>query len=478
MALAVLILPGQNVPQKVTGNGQPAQIIETQPNPPPNIVILQRIRPDAPVRLGGVFTRGLGDHEDPFENSAQNRTLLSPGKQQWLIDTCDVVALSASTLSTNTFREIVTRSPLFTPLLYVYASTLYEQDDVRGNVGGWNPKMASLTLRDRKGQEVKHPETGGHWMDFASTAWARHWRDQVLQLVTRYGAQGVVAAELPIGNTFVADGLQKYRNLRDRGEATVAWLRAARAEGRFLMVPSTQGFDALVGRSTLPVPPASQQPELMGRYWDEFFPYIDGGWAEGWVCPYWLGRPLPEKLWEIHLEAADRAARNGQVFIACYAYRNAQELEYGLASYLLVAHKQGRFVFQPMPRTYRNRPDAGFSLAVLQKEYRNYRNYFDVPLGPAMQERHLIPAEGGFVWRRAFYRGAVYVNSSETRTITLRLGGTMRRVNGQQVRTIRLTPQSGVILLHDTAPAQGKSVPSGQQDQPEHSTDQQAQTDQ
>lgn len=452
--LMLLGFAGQNAqkpPENQNQRGKPAQTIDVQPGQKQDIKILPRIRPISPIRLGGVFTLGVGKSGDLYENSARNGTKLSEDNARWIAEKCDVVALSPNTIEPKTYPTITQTSPLFTPLLFVYASTLYEKENVKGNVGGWKPEMQAWTLRDKQGKEVKHPDGGGHWMDFGSAKWAQHWRDRVLGLVGQYGAQGVVAAELPIGNTFVSNNLQKYRTERDRAEATYRWLREARAANRFLMIPSALGFDALVGRPVLPVPPSSQQPELSGRFWDEYFPFLDGGWSEGWVRPYWASRALPEKNWEIHLEAADRAARSGQVFIAACAYRNAQELEFGLASYLLASHRQGRFVFQPMPLAGRKRLDAGHSLNIARREILARRAYFDVALGPAMQERHLIPTMGGFVWRRAFYQGAVYVNSSERDTVSITLGGAMRRVSGKRVRKVTLGPQSGVILLFDGA---------------------------
>lgn len=429
--------------------GKPAQTIQVQPGKKEDVKILQRIRPANPIRLGGVFTRGLGDSPDLYENSAQNSTKLSEANAKWITENCDVVALSPNTIEPQTFPSITHISPLFTPLLYVYGSTLYESDTIKGNVGGWKPEMVAWTLRDRQNREVKHPDGGAHWMDFGSTAWARHWRDRVIGLVGAYGAQGVAVGELPTGNTFVGNNLLKYRADSDRTHATTRWLQEVRAPNRYLMIPSALGFDGLVGRPTVSLPPGSEQPELMGRLWDEFYPYIDGGWSEGWLRPYWADRPLPEKHWELHLEAADRAARNGQVFIAAYAYRTLPELEFGLASYLLVNHRQGRLVFQPMPQDAPGRPDAGSSLAKVRKEIAARRAYFNVALGPALKERRLLPAEGGLVWRRVYYLGAAYVNSSAQNTITIRLAGPMRMINGKRVRQVVMKPQSGVILLYE-----------------------------
>jgi hypothetical protein len=406
-------------------------------------------RLNRPVRLGGVYTLGLGDGGDPLEESARNGTKLSAENRNWIAQNCDVIALNAVNITPETFPAMQKQQPIFTPLLYVYASSLYEQPDHRGSVGLWKPEMAAWTLRDADGKEVTHPDAGGHWMDFGSMEWAAYWRQQVLALVRQYGAQGSIAAELPVGNTFVESRLAHYKTSSDRMDATADWLQAAHAPGQYLLIPSALGFEALVGRPIPPVAALVDQPALNGRGWDYFYPFMDGAWAEGWVRPYWLQGPLPEKLWEMQLEAADRAARDpNQVFIASAAYRSVAELEFALASYLLVWHKQGRMVFQPMPVTPGTRADAGFSLAVLRRETTKYAAYFDALLGGVVQERHLVRVGGGNAWRRAFENGVVYVNSDDRRTVTLSLGGALKRLNGTKVRKVSLAPHSGVILLY------------------------------
>jgi hypothetical protein len=440
-------LPAQNpatAPATLTG-GQPAnQQVAPQDQP----TVHTRVRPLCSVRLGGVFTLGLSDSGVPAEESAALGKPLSAANADWIAANCDVAALNTVNITPDTYRAMRAAQPLFTPLLYVYASTLYEQPVHRGNVGGWNTQMAAYTLRDAHGAEVPHPDQGGHWMDFGSREWATHWRDQVAELVSRYGAQGVVAAELPINNTAVRGKLQKYAGTADRVQATTAWLTAARAPDRYLMVPSALGFDALAGHSTLAAAPEVDEPELRGRLWDDYLPLTDGGWVEGWVRPYWTSGPLREEDWERQLEAADRAGFLGQVFIAAAAYHNTAELEYALASYLLIVRPSGRVVFQPMPLLPGQRSDIGYSLTMLQREVEAHSAYFNMRLGPPLQQRHPVPAQGGDVWRRSFIRGIVYVNSSDQRTATLLLGNTMKRLDGRRVNKVILPPHSGVILVY------------------------------
>ena len=412
----------------------------------PKIAI--RVRPECPIRWGGVFLRGVGDSLDPLEDSANNGTKLSDSNRDWVAANCDVAAFNAVNVVPDTFRKMTHDHTLFTPLLYVYASTLFERPDHRSSVGGWQPAMNNWTLRDEQGLEVPYPEKGGHWMDFSSEPWAMHWQKQTANLVGQYGAQGVVAAELPLGNTYVPDRLQKYKNTADRLTATEQWLHAARSPSQFLLVPSAIGFDELAGHVTQPTPPGTLEPELPGRIWDELFPLLSGAWVEGWVTPYWTGAPLPDAQWELHIEAADRADRNDQVMIVGAAYHNDEELEYVLASFLMSYHMQGRCCLQPMPLRPSQPTDAGLSLAVFRKEITSKPNFFNPPLGVPFQERHALRVEGGDVWRRQFQGGDVYVNSEDTRAKTLYFSGPLRRLNGKVIREIELPPHSGVILLH------------------------------
>lgn len=423
-----------------------------------NVRVIGRVRPLSPVRLGGIFTMGLGEAANLLEESAQNGTRLSEDNLNWLAKNSDLAAFNAVNILPSTFPRIQQQYPLFVPLLHFRASTLYEQPFYPGNVGGWRPAMSAWTLRDAKDKEVPYPTPGGHWMDFGSIEWAAHWRDQVWNWLRQFNAQGVVVSELPLGNTFVGSKLAKYKTPADRVEATYVWLRAAQWKGRFFLVPSTLGFDARAPRPTLPTPPGTDEPDLPGHLWDHYFPVTDGGWAEGWLWPYWSERPLPEAIREMHLQAADRAARNGQVFIATAAYRNDDDLEFLLANYLLVAQKHGRFVFQPMPLIPFVRSDAGFSLAVHRQQVKAKSAYFNVPLGGALQERMRVTvslsamrdqrAEAKQVWKRAFQNGIVYVNSNDTFPATIELGGTMKRITGEEVRVLEMAPRSGAILLY------------------------------
>ena len=407
-----------------------------------------RIRPDCPIRIGGVFLNGLGDKSDAFEESATNGVKLSDANRDWTGAHCDLAVLSPNTITPETFPALRRRQHLFTPLLYLYGSSLYEQSDHKGNVGGWKPAMSAWTLRDSTGVEIKHPDPGGHWMDFGNTLWAAHWRRQTEAMCGQFGAFGAVAAEMPLGNIFVGNDLEKYKTRESRGVATEAWLKAAFDPGKYLLIPSALEFDEFTGHPTPTYPPGTAEPELSGRYWDHLHPVTDGAWAEGWLHPYWLEDTLSDKLWEVEMEAADRAARTDRVFIVAAAYHDDDELEYALASYLLVAKRQSRVVFQPMPLHTGQPQNAGLSLAILKRELAVKAAYFDAPLGVALQERHAISLSDGPVWRRQYQFGDVYVNSDDRRSVTVQLAGPMVSSTGETWQSFVLPPHRGAILRY------------------------------
>ena len=309
--------------------------------------------------------------------------------------------------------------------------------------------MTAWTLRDRSGKEVPPPQENSHWMDFANPLWAERWQAQIFKQTQAYGAYGAVISELPVANTSVGENLANYRTPTALADATGDWLRAVKAGSRFFVIPSALGFDHVAGHAVLPTPPGTERPDLGGSLWDEYYPLSDGAWDEGFLSPYWTEDVPSEDVREMHLQAADRVGAFGQTYIAAGAYHNDAELEFLLASYLLVARRQGRMVFQPMPiLPLYDRDDAGRSFAVFKQQVISRRAYFDVPLGFATRERHLIIGLDARVWRRDYSKGAVFVNSEDERSAVLRFTPAMRRVTGEKIREITLPPRSGLILLN------------------------------
>ncbi len=422
---------------------------------PGEIVRSDRIRDAFPIRLGIVATRGLRDGGPEQEDCARAGIPLGAASENWLASTCDVVVLDAKCITPDTFPRMRAIQKLFTPLLFTYASEVFDDPTAHGTIGVWKPEMSSWQLTDSSGKPLNDEAAHGHWMDCGNSKWAEYFASSSYVLSSKYHSFGVLAADLPTSDTVGDLKPREYKTFASRVDATSSFLTTVHNPSRFMLVASSIGFETLIGRATLPVEKIRTEPQLQGRSWDEMNSVIDGAWCEGWVRPYWAAAPLNENAWEMQVEAADRAARIDNVFIASLAYTNTEELEYGLASYLLACHSQGRLVLQPMP-VYPGEPvDAGMSLSVMQREFNRYRNYFDSPLGGPVQERHEIPATGGEVWRRRFQNGDVYVNSHDRGALTVQLAGPMLTAAGQSITNFTLGPHSGIILHN--VPSSAKS---------------------
>jgi hypothetical protein len=443
--LALIGTPGCN-PARPGEQATPPAAEPKKQHPAGEIIPVARMRDAYPVRLGVVALMGVGDSSTLFEPSADIGPKLGPLGERWIAEHCDVAAFDSRCLTPDNYLRIRATQKLFTGLLFTYASSLYELPDHRGSVGVWRPEMASWELKSGSGAPVKHEDAGGHWMDCGNLEWQKYWGTQAKELASTFHADGVIAADMPPGNTFVGNDLLKYHRFSDKVDATSAFLGAVHKPSEFLLVPSAVGFDNLVGRPTLPVEHRRYEPRLTGRCWDEFDKLDDGAWAEGWVQLPWDTGKLKENDWEIQLEAADRASRFGEIYICGLGYSSAEELEYGLASFLLIVHHQGRAVVQPMPKLPGEPVNAGMSLKVMMREYSKYRSYFDVLLGGALRERMYVNLGNGSVWRRTFSNGEVYVNSSDSRSVSIQLGAPMLTVTGETVNMFSLGPHTGIIL--------------------------------
>ncbi len=113
-----------------------------------------RVRPDCPIRLGGVFLRGLSDNPDAQEDSASNGTKLTDTNRDWVAANCDVAAFSAANVQPDTFRQMTRAHSLFTPLLYLYASSLYEMPGTSrecGRMAACNHERVDAARPERAG---------------------------------------------------------------------------------------------------------------------------------------------------------------------------------------------------------------------------------------------------------------------------------------------------------------------------------------
>src|SRR5690348_6023045 len=70
-----------------------------------------RARPLASIRLGGVYTLGLGENAAPMEESAKLGAKLSEENRRWITEHCDLIALNAVNIEPDTFPKIVKAQP-------------------------------------------------------------------------------------------------------------------------------------------------------------------------------------------------------------------------------------------------------------------------------------------------------------------------------------------------------------------------------
>lgn len=427
VAVPLLHAPSASKPAPSQAKPPAASVLKPQRS-----LVTPIVRPGYPVRLGGIFTRGLG------AGTLGDR--LSPANSEWVVSHCDVACFYPAGIEPSTFTRMVAEQRAFTPLLFVSAAQL---SSLPGSVGKWQPGMAPWCASGALGIGAHNV----HMMDITNREWVRYWGKQVYDLLGRYQAMGIVASDLPVNAA--REGPALARDAAGPGAAaTAAWLGLVHTPSIYQLVPAADGFNQVAGHPTLPLPDAQYEPELRGRLWDEYAPITDGAWMSQWLRSAQTGVPDTERVWEIEMEAADRAAKFGQVFIACAPYHSTSELEYALASYLLVAHRQGRLVFQPMPLRVNEPRSAGYSLAVMQRELKTHSELFDAPLASAFQQRHLVPSKAGHLWRRAYRFGTVYVNSADSGTATVDFGGPMMRLNGFLVRHLSLPPHTGVIVMN------------------------------
>lgn len=101
------------------------------PEAPPSIKLVPRVRPANTVRLGGVYTLDLGTDKLSFTNAAAHGIRLSPANAKWVGSHCDLIAVDPITVAPGTFRKLTQAQPLFTPLLFLYASYLSERPSYR-----------------------------------------------------------------------------------------------------------------------------------------------------------------------------------------------------------------------------------------------------------------------------------------------------------------------------------------------------------
>jgi len=162
---------------------------------------------------------------------------------------------------------------------------------------------------------------------------------------------------------------------------------------------------------------------------------VRGGIAEGW-----LRHPAQEidafptlPAWLLDIEMLSSAGRQGKTVLVvtkAWAHGTREQKdrlhEYALASFLLGMEGDAYFHFSYSPRSDPIRPHP----------------WWDPDIGRAIESYGIVDG----IYRRRFTRGLVLVNPSDD-TRTLQLDGDFVDLRGTTLRTVTLSPRSGIVLV-------------------------------
>jgi len=371
-----------------------------------------QIRSGKVIRLGGYFYAGRVD-------------------TAWIGQHFDLVDLNAKN-DTNFVRML--RS--VNPNIAVYQQFLLQQAVTRQTgaqaVGVPDePSVEAWRLRKKDGSAASSPRGPNYLpMDFRGTSgWAEHFARESRRHLDLTHADGIVLDEVPLRLGFMTwSDLRDYATDEEVQEAIRQWLGDVR---KALRAPILINVGALHGRDRHGV-----------MLWDKFDRVIDGAWHEGWVRFYGAhDSPHDGNAWEADIGSLERFSAGGRPYIASAAFRNRDELEYGLANYLL-AIKGPSGVFQPMWE-YDPVTRGGFNLDIVRREVESNRDLFDTDLGCPTGDRQ--KKDG--VWYRTFERGLVVVNASR-RALNGSIPPGYSRVGGTaQPGRFKVEPFTGMVLV-------------------------------
>jgi hypothetical protein len=177
--------------------------------------------------------------------------------------------------------------------------------------------------------------------------------------------------------------------------------------------------------------------------WEWLGDDIDGAWHEGWVCFYGAHEyPHADEAWEWDIRSAETFSSQGKPYIASAAFRNAEELEYGVSNYLLAVNSKS-LVFQPMLE-YQPDTRGGFNSELVKLAIEANSDLFNVELGCALGKREFRHG----IWMREFERGWVLVNPTKEVVQLKRFAGEYKDVFGKKVNfPIHLPAFGGRIIL-------------------------------
>ena len=253
----------------------------------------ERIRPDCPIRIGGVFLMGLGDEQRRFRRIGREgsqtlrsqprlaRRALRPGRAQ-----------PEHPRSRHLSRPAPPAAPLHAaplPLRLLALRTARPQRQCgrleAGNVGldpaGLCRQEDQASRRRRTLDGLRQYALGGPLAQTDRSA------GEPVRRVRR-GRGGDAAGPTVLSGT-IWGSTRHRRSVGRRPKPGCARPGIAASISCCLRPWASTSLPATPPRRC---PPGTAEPELTGRYWDQFQALTDGAWAEGWVHPYWADDPL------------------------------------------------------------------------------------------------------------------------------------------------------------------------------------------
>ncbi len=300
----------------------------------------------------------------------------------------------------------------------VFATTYWE--DPKNNItttGGnltipyswgiaWNETMHAMTLKAKDGSEaigLQHgsPASQNHIMDLGNPDWADFFAWFFTQRVHEFHADGLAVDEVMwdgYWGTSYAD-LRDYSSDEEVRATCYQWLE--RVDKKTDVQIITQAF------------------------WDEAQQYQQGIWGEiAFRCGGQYGGRVDDRSQTVFYEPMtwmeivgnmDAVASQNKSYIwaAWYERDDPDALEYAVATYLMGKPNNCTWlVFHPQPVYDGGYPAnvAGYSIRTVMDEVEAHPEYFNLELGQALGEMHLVEATGGQAWQRDYERGIIVVN--------------------------------------------------------------------
>jgi hypothetical protein len=362
------------------------------------------IRPGKMVRLGGYFYTGAIDI--PWFSS--NFDLLSLNAKN---DPALVAGLKRGNRSMLVFQQFLANQ-IAIKQTGAQAAEGFDLDAM----GSWLLRKADGVPATPRGPYYLMVDPG------KSTQWASHFATYTAKVLAETGADGLNLDEIPLRPNGMFAGLVKYPGAADLQAATSDFLTSIRADIKKPVLINVGELSS-----------AGANGDAM---WNTIGRQIDGAWHEGWVRYYGAHeQPHDGQTWEWDIRSAEQFSAAGKPYIASAAFANANELEYGIANYLL-ATRGPSMVFQPM-LAYDTKTRGGFNFELVRQAVETHRPLIDVdigcPTGPRERNK-----DG--VWIRHFQHGLVVVNPDRgARTVT---------VSGTGLRDVYGHPVAGPMTLH------------------------------